>query len=106
MQWHNLTDIGQLEIIEGVSEKETVFIFKHSTRCSISSMAKSRLERLDGLKQSIYYLDLIKYREISNLIADRYKVQHESPQLLVLKNKQVIEALSHSDIAEHNLNGL
>jgi len=106
MQWHNLTDISQLEIVEDVSNKDTVFIFKHSTRCSISAMAKARLERLDGLKQSIYYLDLIKHREISNLIAERYDVQHESPQLLVLKNRQVVDVFNHSDIAEHNLRGL
>jgi len=103
MQWHNLTDIGQLAMIESVSENETVLIFKHSTRCSISAMAKARLERIETLKQSIYYLDLISYRDISNFIAEKYKVQHESPQLLVLKNKQVVDVLNHSDIAERNL---
>ena len=74
-------------------------IFKHSTRCSISSMAKNRLDRSfrpDGI--DFYFLDLIKHRNISNKISQEFNVYHESPQVLVIKNGKSIYDQSHSGI--------
>lgn len=73
-------------------------VFKHSTRCSISSMAKSRLEKEWNLDIPIYYLDLLQYRSISNEIADASGVHHESPQLIVFKDKKVVYDASHNFI--------
>jgi bacillithiol system protein YtxJ len=77
-------------------------IFKHSTRCSISMMAKRRFE-MDGddlpKDISLYFLDLIKYREISNKIATDFQVYHESPQLLLIKDGECILDQSHGQIS-------
>ena len=90
MEWQKLTQIEQIENLVEESKTQPVVIFKHSTSCSISSMAKSRLERqwsdnnLDGLKP--YYLDLLAYRPVSNEIAAFFQVRHESPQLLLIQD--------------------
>lgn len=99
MNWIALTDEEQLEIIKQESEKQPIAIFKHSTRCSISSMAKMRLERAETPQNiSFYYLDLIRYRNLSNKIADLFKVHHESPQVLLIKNGACVYDESHNGI--------
>jgi bacillithiol system protein YtxJ len=83
-----------------------VAIFKHSTRCSISSVAKTRLASFWDFKKEelpIYYLDLITYRNLSNLIAERFGIQHESPQLIVIKNGEVVYHASHLSISVKSL---
>jgi bacillithiol system protein YtxJ len=99
MNWKPLTDIAQLDILVGESRVKPIVIFKHSTRCSISDIAKSRLDRAkepDGL--DFYYLDLIQYRPISNEIAERFKVHHESPQIIILHEGECIYDQSHNGI--------
>lgn len=96
MKWENLTSEQQFA---DLLAKESVFaVFKHSTRCSISSMAKSRLEREWNLDFPVFYLDLLNFRSVSNLIAQQSGVEHESPQLLVFQNGEVIYHGSHSGI--------
>jgi bacillithiol system protein YtxJ len=100
MDWIELTNENQLEEIKKESSREPQVIFKHSTRCSISSMAKSRLERSDvppGIK--FHFLDLIRYRGLSNKIEAEFMVQHESPQILLIKNGECIYEESHSGIS-------
>jgi bacillithiol system protein YtxJ len=82
-----------------------VAIFKHSTRCSISSVAKMRLTSFWDFEEKLplYYLDLITYRNISDLIAKKFDVMHESPQLIVLKNGTHIYDSSHMEISVKNL---
>ena len=99
IDWIQLTDINQLEEINA-SEKP-VIIFKHSTRCGISTMVLRKFERnftIEENKLKMYFLDLITYRSISNKIASDYDVRHESPQLLLVKNGKTIVHNSHSGI--------
>lgn len=100
MQWTNITDINQIEEIK--KQEGFSLIFKHSTRCSVSSMAKRRFEMdWDAIPEStnLYFLDLISYRDISAQIADTFKVHHESPQLLLIKDGDCILDASHGDIS-------
>jgi bacillithiol system protein YtxJ len=98
--WNELSSESQfLQLLE---DKKPFAVFKHSTRCSISSMAKSRIERDYDLSEdelSLYYLDLIQFRNISNLIAEKTTVVHQSPQLIVVKNGVVIYHASHNSIS-------
>lgn len=99
MNWIPLTDEKQLEEIVGNSNTVPLVIFKHSTRCSISSMAKNRLDKKnapDGI--DFYFLDLIKYRSLSNKIADQFGISHQSPQILIIQNGECIYHESHSGI--------
>ncbi len=102
MNWLTLNSIEQLDQIIQDSHQVPVAIFKHSTRCSISSMAKSRLERswnFEDQQVQVYYLDLIAFREISNEIANKFGVEHQSPQMLLIKGGKAIYADSHSGIS-------
>ncbi|MFA0962226.1 bacillithiol system redox-active protein YtxJ [Roseivirga sp. BDSF3-8] len=109
MNWHNLTDTAQIEEIKEDSKDRPVLVFKHSTRCSISSMALNRLERkwndseMDGLMP--YYLDLVRYREVSNEVAQAFGIAHESPQVLLISNGECVYHTSHTGISYPDLKG-
>ncbi|HEY0110451.1 MAG TPA: bacillithiol system redox-active protein YtxJ, partial [Fibrella sp.] len=81
MNWNKLTNAAQLDAIKAESVDQPVLIFKHSTTCSISAMALSRMERnwseAAGIKP--YYLDLLANRSLSGQIADTFQVNHQSP---------------------------
>ena len=104
MTWTDITEEKQLHEIQNLSKTQPVLIFKHSTRCSISSMAKSRLERsLAPEGVSFYFLDLIRHREISNRIAQIYHVHHESPQVLLIRNGECVYDDSHNGISMEDI---
>lgn len=99
MNWIPLCSVEELEQLIRKSEQQPQVIFKHSTRCSISSVAKSRLEKAEAPAEiPFYYLDLISYRPLSNSIAERFGIEHESPQVLVIKNGQCVYDESHMGI--------
>ncbi len=99
MNWIPLDSINQLEDIN--THSKPILIFKHSTRCPVSSMAKRNIE-LEAvlLPENIqtYFLDLIKFRELSNQISELWKVKHESPQVLLIYNQECIYNSSHNEI--------
>lgn len=105
MNWYQLTDMQQLEVLKEASFLEPVLFFKHSTRCSISVMALNRFEReWDDYNFRAYLLDLLSYREVSNAIADVFAVEHQSPQILLIKNGNCVFHQSHNAISTKNLN--
>jgi bacillithiol system protein YtxJ len=105
ISWNDLTDLEQLNEIISLSNESPVLIFKHSTRCSVSRMALKQFENeFDTLdKVTPYFLDLITYRDISNEIASRFQVVHQSPQVLLIKNGKSVYDASHSDIDAKDL---
>lgn len=101
MKWNNIESPQDLNAVVERSKEVPCLIFKHSTRCSISSMAKYRLEGdWDFSEKEIepYYLDLIAYRNLSNAVAEEFQVHHESPQVLLIKNGECTYDASHLDI--------
>ena len=101
MTWNNIDSIESLDFLIKNSFTTPQFIFKHSTRCSISSMAKNRLESKWDINENIlnpYYLDLLSFRTISDEIAHRFSIEHESPQILIIKNGACVYFSSHTDI--------
>lgn len=100
--WIPLKKIDQLEAIASQKEKTSV-IFKHSTRCGISRAVIKEFESKNSpfeKKVDFYYLDLLNYRPISNEIAEKFGVVHQSPQLLVIKNGQVLASDAHHDLVQ------
>ena len=99
--WKELSQSEELNQIKKDSFKKPQVLFKHSTRCSISTMAFSRLEKNWDSKSGsadFHYLDLIKYRNISNQIENMFDVTHQSPQLLVIKNGVCEANASHNNV--------
>ncbi|HEX2608496.1 MAG TPA: bacillithiol system redox-active protein YtxJ [Flavisolibacter sp.] len=100
MHWIHLTDEEQLKQINTKSQSKPQVIFKHSTRCSISSVAFKRLQKEDQPADiDFYFLDLLANRNLSNKIAELFKVPHESPQILVIKDGSCIYDESHLGIS-------
>jgi bacillithiol system protein YtxJ len=100
MEWINLTTEDGIEQIIQKSKDKPQVIFKHSTRCSISSVAKQRMERAkqpDGI--DFYYLDLLSNRALSQKVEDTFGVEHESPQILVIKDGKCVYDDSHMAIS-------
>lgn len=104
MNWNQLTTEQQLDELIQASQEKPLVIFKHSTRCSISSTALSRLERAwDTEETPAFYLDLIAYRAISGLIAEKFNVEHQSPQVLVIDKGNCTYSATHWDISMDEL---
>lgn len=100
MNWKYLTELSQLDQLAEESNYNPILIFKHSKSCSISSATLNRLERNWRLDPNtkVYFLDLLAYRNISNAIANKFDVVHESPQVLIVENGKSVYDRSHFDI--------
>lgn len=104
MTWFPLENEQEFESLSKASFIKPQIIFKHSTRCSISTMVKNRIEKWKMDETEIFLLDLIKYRGLSNMIAEKFSVHHESPQILLLKNGNCIYNESHNAINFEEIN--
>lgn len=99
MNWIPLQTTEQLDQLLEKSATTPQVIFKHSIRCSISSMIKNRLERETAPSSvDFHYLDLINYRSLSDKVASDFDITHESPQVLLIKNGKCVYDASHSAI--------
>lgn len=104
--WRNLIDLGQLKEIDTLSYETPVLIFKHSTRCSISRFILKNFENEYHYSDKIlcpYFLDLLNYRLISNEIANQYGVQHQSPQILIIKEGKCVFTETHERIEANQI---
>jgi monothiol bacilliredoxin len=104
MHWIHLTENDQLEQVVVRSQERPQVIFKHSTRCSTSSVVLARLQRM-GCQRDVdfYFLDLVTYREISEQVEEVFHVRHESPQILMIRNGECRYKESHLGINPDDL---
>lgn len=104
--WKQLTSIDQLE--EVLSNDSKIIIFKHSTRCSISSFALKNFEKEFKEREEIscFLVDLLNYRDVSNKIAEKTGITHESPQVFLIENGKVLHSASHEQINALEINKL
>lgn len=109
LPWVEITSTNQLnELLHNVGEKP-ILLFKHSTRCSISGMALNSLERnwTSGKELcDLYFIDLLKNRDVSNLTAELTGIVHQSPQAIVIKGKEIIYDASHNSIDARRIESL
>ena len=101
LPWTEVSSLEQLHsVLESANEKP-VLLFKHSSRCSISSMAlhsfESRWTSENNLCQ-LCFIDLIRFRDVSNEVAQLTRVHHQSPQAILVKGTEVLYHDSHSGI--------
>ncbi len=109
MDWKKLTESNQIAEIKEISKSKPVLIFKHSTRCSVSSMSLDRLLRNwkteDEEKVVPYFLDLISFRNLSNQVESEFGVPHESPQVILLRDGKAVYDNSHFGISYSEIMG-
>lgn len=104
-----ISDENAIAEINEASKSALCIIFKHSTTCGVSAMAKRRLlSEYPAYEARIrfYYLDLLAHRALSNLVAETYGVRHESPQLLAIVNGKAADHHSHHLVSFESFGGL
>ncbi|MDX1943153.1 MAG: bacillithiol system redox-active protein YtxJ [Saprospiraceae bacterium] len=102
LKWLELTQNEQIAEIAALSHQKPCTIYKHSTRCALSSIAKRRLESGWFFEQEdlpIFYLDVIEHRALSKQVAEFFSVYHESPQLLLIRQGECTYEASHLEIS-------
>ena len=106
VKYFQLDKMEQFDEIDEISKTKPVVLFKHSTRCSISRMALKQFDAAFNYpeeKIDWYLLDLLNHRDLSNEIAHRYNVTHQSPQILVIQNGKAVFNVSHDSISAEDL---
>lgn len=104
MDWIQLQNEQQLQVIKDKSDQRPQLVFKHSIRCGVSGVVKSRLEKGKLPNDAdYYYLDIIHFRALSNKIAEEFKVYHESPQVLLIRNGECVYDESHMGITPQEI---
>ena len=108
IEWRHIEALGQLDEIIEASNRTPQLLYKHSTRCGVSSMVRKQLDGVWAHEGKIipWHLDLITFRNISNKIAERFTIQHQSPQIIVLVNKEVALHISHASLSSKDLDTL
>jgi bacillithiol system protein YtxJ len=101
IQWEPLESVDQLDNVIKNSTLKPKVIFKHSTRCGISRMVLRQFE--NGFEKNddevtFYFLDLLNYKEVSAAVASKLNVVHQSPQVIILYNKEILHTESHQGI--------
>lgn len=101
IDWKLLNKPEDLEQIVQNSKEAPQIIYKHSTRCAVSSIALFSLQgiRADVVeKADFHFLNVIDHRDLSNYVAEKLNVRHESPQLLLIRNGKVDWHGSHYQV--------
>lgn len=99
MKWKTITEQQQLDDLIKESASKPIIIYKHSTTCPVNGDAKRRLENAEQPENiDFYYLDLLRFRDISNETAARFNVTHKSPQVLLIQNGVCVYNESHMKI--------
>jgi|TARA_R110000737_G_scaffold151521_1_gene180804 bacillithiol system protein YtxJ len=106
VSWKNLSNLKQLDEVLENRSGEKHLLFKHSTRCGVSAMVKKQFENEWPAEQKeivVWYLDLLNHRDISNAIAEKTGVFHQSPQAIAVINGEVVYDASHSQISARSI---
>lgn len=100
IEWIPLETVEQLQTLQKESESQPVVIYKHSTRCTTSHMILNRIQRSGQIWSGVrmYFLDLLRHKSLSATVESIFSVRHESPQLLVIRDRAAVLNLSHFDI--------
>lgn len=109
LDWKVLDDISQLDKLLDTSHEKPVVIFKHSTRCGISRMVLNQFQNNADFEEDavfLLYLDLLAHRDISNALSEKFGVLHQSPQIIILNEGQVVHHASHSAIVPAAVNAV
>jgi bacillithiol system protein YtxJ len=100
MDWHRLTSISEFDniLMQSQLNGSAFVLFKHSSRCMVSTMALRAFESEYTKELPAYFIDLIRYRDVSKHIEKTTGVMHQSPQVITINKGDVVYHDSHSGI--------
>jgi bacillithiol system protein YtxJ len=99
--WHGISTEQQFDDVVKSSNQKPQVIYKHSPRCAISYLALKNVESLpstDKEKADFHMVDVVGQRPISMHISDTLSIRHESPQLFIIKDGEIIWHGSHHQV--------
>jgi bacillithiol system protein YtxJ len=99
----NFTEINTTEQLDALfeqSNEKPIVLFKHSTTCPISAGVHQEISNADA---DINMVIMQKARNISDEIARRTGIRHESPQAIILKNGKVVYHAAHYDVTAEDI---
>ena len=107
--WQDILSVAELNTLisdplAGIGDFN--LILKHSNRCSVSSMAKNRIEKNRDERITYYIINVIANRDVSDALADLTGIRHESPQAFLFNGPSLVEAKSHSAIRPSEISEL
>ena len=91
------TDLDRVFVESG---EEPVVLFKHDFACHISASAYRELAAVPG---EVLLIDVGRQQGLADEVASRTGIEHESPQVIVLRNGQPIYSASHWDISSEEV---
>ena len=104
--WVQLESEDSVEEVFTASESRIQLILKHSQSCSVSFFAKQNLDSVpleEWPEMDRSMVEVVRFRPISQYIAQKTSIRHESPQVLVIVNEEVIFHTSHSEVNKVNI---
>ena len=90
-----LPDVDSLDRFLAQSNGSPAVVFKHSESCGISARAHGQMSKLE---RPVGLVIVQKARALSDEIAERTGVEHETPQVFILRNGEVLWTASHGQI--------
>lgn len=91
-----LKSVAELDAVAEASQSGPILLFKHSLTCPISARAQEQFVGVGGAPR--YALAVQYAKDVSEAVAERFGVEHASPQLLIIENGEVTQTLTHSQI--------
>jgi bacillithiol system protein YtxJ len=85
-----------LDQLLAASNEQPVVLFKHDYACSISVRAYFDLAKVPG---EVSLIDVDRDHALSQAVASRLSIRHESPQVIVIRDGEPVYAASHWDIS-------
>jgi bacillithiol system protein YtxJ len=91
--------------LENKELPETCCVYKHSTTCPLSAAAAREVEAA-SIDIPVFKIDVRVQRELSAWVAQRYAVEHESPQLILIRAGKAEKVWNHGDIRREKIEGI
>jgi bacillithiol system protein YtxJ len=85
-----------------MSLPQDCIVYKHSTTCGISANAAKEVRAMTTALP-IYWINVREQRPLSLWVADTYKVEHQSPQLILIRNGKAEQVWSHYEVNRTNV---
>ncbi len=99
-RFKEIQNTKELDALIEKSNERAIVLFKHSTTCPISAGVYQEISNADA---DINLIVVQKARDVSNAVAEKTGVRHESPQAFVVKNGEVIYHASHYDVTANDV---
>lgn len=91
------------EALEASSESP-VLVFKHSSACPVSAQANEEMSALAAdAEVPVYKVVVQNHRAVSDAVEADLEVRHETPQAIVLRNRQPAFHTSHFDVTAETI---